>query len=98
MPITKKDVEHVARLARLALTEEEKETFTRQLEKILTYIDQLNKLDTSGVEPTSHPLAIKNVWREDLGVAWEDPDRILEGAPEREERYFKVKKIIDSHE
>jgi len=95
MPITKKDVEHVAKLARLALSEEEKDTFTRQLEKILTHIDQLNKLDTQGVEPTAHPLDVKNVWREDVCIPWEKADEILEGAPEREERYFKVKKILE---
>ena len=95
MSITKKDVEHVAKLARLALTEEEKETFTRQLAKILTYVEQLNKLDTKDVPPTAHPLSIKNVWRDDVCVNWEKPDDLINGAPEREERYFKVKKVIE---
>ncbi len=95
MPITKKDVEHVAKLARLALTEEEKTLFTGQLEKILTYVEQLNKLDTKDVPPTAHPLSVKNVWRDDVCVPWEKPDELLAGAPEREERYFKVKKVIE---
>ena len=95
MPITKKDVEHVARLARLALTEEEKELYTRQLERILSYMEKLKELDTEGVEPTSHPLAVKNVWREDEAVEWKNPDEVLSGSPEREERYFKVKKVLE---
>jgi aspartyl-tRNA(Asn)/glutamyl-tRNA(Gln) amidotransferase subunit C len=95
MSITKKDVEHVAKLARLALTEEEKEVFTRQLEKILTYVEQLNKLDTQDVPPTAHPLSVKNVWRDDVCMPWEKTDDILAGAPEREERYFKVKKVLE---
>ena len=97
MRITKKDVEHVARLARLALTEEEKERYTAQLESILEYIDKLNQLDTSQVPPTTHVLPLSNVWREDiaeptrLGLA----EDILKNAPESEGSYFKVKKVIE---
>ena len=97
MKITKKDVEHVARLARLALTEEEKERYTAQLESILEYIDKLNQLDTSQVAPTTHVLPLSNVWREDiaeptrLGLA----EDILKNAPESEGSYFKVKKVIE---
>ena len=97
MKITKKDVEHVARLARLALSEEEKERYTAQLESILEYIDTLNKLDTANVPPTSHVLPLSNVWREDIA----EPGRlgstedILKNAPEAEGPYFKVKKIIE---
>jgi len=98
MAITKKDVEHVARLARLALTEEEKETYTRQLEKILSHIDKLSEAKTEGVKPTAHPLSVKNVWREDLLVAWEKTDDLLEGFPEREERYVKVKKVLGNED
>jgi aspartyl-tRNA(Asn)/glutamyl-tRNA(Gln) amidotransferase subunit C len=61
----KMDIEKVARLARLELSEEEKETFGNQLEQILTYMEQLNQLDTTGVEPTSHAIPIQNVFRED---------------------------------
>jgi aspartyl-tRNA(Asn)/glutamyl-tRNA(Gln) amidotransferase subunit C len=96
MPITKKDVEHVARLARLALTEEEKELYTQQLERILAHIGKLSELNTDGVEPTAHPLSIKNVWREDVMIASEVTEELLKGAPEREERYIKVKRILES--
>jgi aspartyl-tRNA(Asn)/glutamyl-tRNA(Gln) amidotransferase subunit C len=97
MNITKKDVEHVARLARLALSEEEKERYTAQLESILTYIEKLNQLDTKNVPPTTHVLSLSNVWREDQA----EPNRlgpsedILKNAPESEGPYFKVKKIIE---
>ena len=95
--ITKKDVEHVARLARLALSEEEQERYTAQLESILEYIDKLNQRDTAQVPPTTHVLPLSNVWREDraeprrLGA----PEDILKNAPEAEGPYFKVKKIIE---
>jgi aspartyl-tRNA(Asn)/glutamyl-tRNA(Gln) amidotransferase subunit C len=97
MKITNKDVEHVARLARLALTEEEKERYTAQLEGILGYIDVLNKADTANVPPTSHVLPMSNVWREDKA----EPNRlgsqadILKNAPDAEGPFFKVKKVIE---
>jgi aspartyl-tRNA(Asn)/glutamyl-tRNA(Gln) amidotransferase subunit C len=97
MKITKKDVEHVARLARLSLTEDEKERYTAQLESILKYIDTLSKLDTAHVEPTSHVLPLSNVWRQDaaephrLGSA----EDILKNAPDAEGPFFKVKKVIE---
>ena len=95
MAITKKEVEHVARLARLALTEEEKEKFTEQLGKILRHIENLNKLDTARVPPTAHPFFSKSVWREDKTRRWSDAAPILENAPEKEESFFKVKKVIE---
>lgn len=97
MKITKKEVDYVARLARLELTEEEKETYAGQLEHILAYIDQLNKLDTKDVPPTSHALSLNNVWREDA-LRPSTPDeieRLLANAPEREDNFFKVKKVIE---
>ena len=97
MKITKKDVEHVARLARLALTEDEKERYTAQLESILGYIDVLNKFDTANVPETTHVLSLSNIWREDAA----EPNRlgssvdILKNAPEAEGPFFKVKKVIE---
>jgi aspartyl-tRNA(Asn)/glutamyl-tRNA(Gln) amidotransferase subunit C len=97
MSISKKDVEHVARLARLALSEEEKERYTAQLGSILGYIEKLNQMNTENVPPTTHVLPLSNVWREDrmepstLG----SPEEILANAPEREGPLFKVKKVIE---
>lgn len=95
MAITKKDVEYVAKLARLSLTEEEKERFTVQLGHILDYMETLQKIDTRGVEPTSHPFSTKTVWREDAVRPLFESDPILENAPNKEESFFKVKKVIE---
>jgi aspartyl-tRNA(Asn)/glutamyl-tRNA(Gln) amidotransferase subunit C len=97
MAITNKDVEYVARLARLELSAEEKENFAGQLESILSYIDKLSALDTRDVPPTSHALNLKNVWREDELKTCPEKIRqiMLNNAPEREEDFFKVKKVIE---
>ncbi|HCJ66748.1 MAG TPA: Asp-tRNA(Asn)/Glu-tRNA(Gln) amidotransferase subunit GatB [Elusimicrobia bacterium] len=95
MKITKKDVEYVAKLARLALTEEEKEKFCSQLNQILLYMEKLNELETKDVPPTSHVLALKNVWREDEVKPFTHTKEILKNAPEKEGNYFKVKKVIE---
>jgi aspartyl-tRNA(Asn)/glutamyl-tRNA(Gln) amidotransferase subunit C len=72
MKVTAKDVEHVAKLARLGLTEDEKKRFTEQLSRILDYAETINKLDTKSVPPTSHAIPMKNVFREDKFVPFED--------------------------
>lgn len=95
MKISKKDVEHVAQLARLHLEEEEKELYTRQLNSILNYMEKLGELDTSDVEPTAHVLPIKNVFREDRVGQSMDIEEVLRNAPDREEGFFKVPKIIE---
>lgn len=97
MKISKKDVEYVARLARLELTEKEKDTFTEQLGSILDYIDRLNRQETADVPPTSHVLDLKNVWREDeVRPCPEEVRRnILANSPDREDDLFKVKKVIE---
>lgn len=95
MKITKKEVEHVARLARLELTDEEKERFTRELNSILTYIDKLNELKTDDVEPTSHVIPIVNVFREDEVRPSHLREKVLANAPEEEEAFFKVPRILE---
>jgi len=97
MKITEKEVEYVARLARLELTGDEKIKFAGQLESILSYIDKLNALDTKNIPPTSHALSLKNVWREDKLEVCPDATReaLLANAPEREDDFFKVKKVIE---
>ncbi len=94
--ITKQDVEHVARLARLALSEDEKTRYAGQLEAILGYIDQLNAVNTDNVPLTTHVLPMSNVWREDVSDQHLcNPEDLLKNAPEREGPFFKVKKIIE---
>ena len=91
----KMDIEKVARLARLDLSEEEKVTFGSQLEQILTYMEQLNTLDTSGVEPTSHAIPVYNVFREDEVRPSLPQEEVLAIAPDEEDGHFKVPKIIE---
>jgi aspartyl-tRNA(Asn)/glutamyl-tRNA(Gln) amidotransferase subunit C len=91
----KMDIEKVARLARLELSEEEKKTFGDQLEQILAYMEQLNRLDTSGVEPTSHAIPIVNVFREDEVKTSISREEILGISPDQEEGHFKVPRIIE---
>ena len=95
MKITKEQVEHVAKLARLAITEQEKAIFSEQLSSILTYVEQLNELDTSKVEPTSHVISMQNVLREDRVKDSLPREEALAGAPEASEEFFRVPKIIE---
>jgi aspartyl-tRNA(Asn)/glutamyl-tRNA(Gln) amidotransferase subunit C len=89
------EVEHVGRLARLALSEEERERMRAQLDAILTYIDKLNELDTSQVEPTSHVIPMTNVFREDKVRPSLSQDQALANAPDRQEALFRVPRILE---
>jgi aspartyl-tRNA(Asn)/glutamyl-tRNA(Gln) amidotransferase subunit C len=95
MKISKQEVEHVARLARLELAEGEKDKLIDQLSNILTYVETLNGLDTKGVEPTSHVLDIKNVMRDDVSAPSLPQEQALANAPEKAAGHFKVPKIIE---
>lgn len=91
--LTKKQVEHVALLARLELTEEEKEQYTTQLSAILDHIDALNKVDTENVPPTAHVLPLKNVFREDGVCEHLVNEKALANAPAKEGPCFRVPRI-----
>ena len=95
MKISKQEVEHVAKLARLELAEQEKDRLTDQLSNILTYVEKLNELDTKGVEATAHVLDIKNVMRDDVGAPSLPQERALANAPEKAAGHYKVPKIIE---
>ena len=88
--ITLAEVEHVARLARLALDADEKERMRSQLDAILGYVEQLRRVDTEGVEPTAHPLEVVNVWAEDEPRPCLSVEEALANAPDREEGFFRV--------
>ena len=90
MAITRDEVLHVARLARLALTDEEVERLGAQLSAILEAVGKVSELDLEGVEPTSHPLDLANVWAEDEPRPSLAPDEVFANAPEREADFFKV--------
>jgi len=95
MAVTIKDVEHIAKLAKLKFTEEEKVKLTHQLNDILNYIDQLNKIDTSKVEPLSHVIELSNVFREDVVKPGLTPEEALKNAPAKTDKFFKVPKVIE---
>ena len=95
MKLSKQEVEHVAQLARLAVTEDEKERYSLQLSAILTYVEKLKELDTSKVEPTSHVLAMQNVMRGDEVRPGLSIEKGLANAPDRENGFFRVPKIIE---
>jgi aspartyl-tRNA(Asn)/glutamyl-tRNA(Gln) amidotransferase subunit C len=96
MSLSKAQVEHVARLARLTLTEDEKERYAEQLNRILEHMEQLAKLNTQGVEPTYHVLPLQNVLRMDEPHAGLKPEEALAAAPAAEQGCFKVPKIAES--
>lgn len=91
--ITVKDVEHVAKLARLELTEEEKELYTKQLGDVLKYVDQMNEIDTSNVKPMTQVIDFVNVMREDKVEYEHTKEELMANAPEEENGFFKVPKI-----
>ena len=93
-PISRADVAHVARLARLDLTDEELERFTGQLAAVLEHAADVASLDTAGVPPTAHPLPLQNVLRADAPVPSLDRDEVLAMAPEAEDGRFRVPRIL----
>ena len=95
MEISKEQVEHVARLARLEVSENEKSMFARQLSGILTYMDQLKELDTKGVEPTATVLPTDNVFRDDNVRPSLPQEKALANAPDQADGFFRVPKILE---
>ena len=91
--ITVKDVEHVAKLARLELTEEEKDLYTKQLGDVLKYVDQMNEVDASNVKPMTQVIDFVNVMREDVPHQEISKEALMSNAPDEENGFFKVPKI-----
>jgi len=92
--LTRDEVAHVARLARLELTDDELERFTSQLDAVLDHAADVASLDTAGIPPTAHPLALVNVLRDDVAVAGLARDEVLAMAPQAEDRRFRVPRIL----
>lgn len=88
-----KDVEHVAKLARLEIAEEDKPKFARQLGDILKYVEMMNEVDTTGVEPMNHSIDFSNVMREDVENYEVTKEELMANAPDVEGDFFKVPKI-----
>ncbi|MGP4040901.1 Asp-tRNA(Asn)/Glu-tRNA(Gln) amidotransferase subunit GatC [Gracilibacillus sp. D59] len=93
--ISKEQVKHVANLARLALKDEEVETFTQQLGDIINYAELLNELDTDDVKPTTHVLDLKNVMRKDEPKEWIRKEDALKNAPDQKDGQFRVPSILE---
>ena len=91
--ITRETVKHIAKLARLSLSEQEEALYTEQLGKIIEYFDELKAIDTTGVEPMSHALSMTHVMRDDVVVPSPGHTSLLAGAPEAEKGFFRVPKI-----
>lgn len=95
MAISIKDVQYIANLARLGLTEEEMSHFQRQLEDVLEYVDKLKEVDVSNVEPMAHALDLQNVFRKDETRPSLDPSLAVKIAPSAQGQFYKVPKVID---
>ena len=95
MNISVADVEHVARLARLELSEEEKSLFAGQMGAILGYVEKLKGLNTEGVQPTSHAVPMENAFREDATCPSIGTEKALANAPDRAESFYRVPKVIE---
>ncbi len=91
--ISTDDVKHVAKLARLELTEEETNRYSKQLGDILKYVEQMNEIDTTGIEPMPHAIPVFNVMREDIVKYDSTKDEMLQNAPYEEDGFFRVPKI-----
>ncbi len=89
------NIDRVAKLARLALTPEEKATFAQQLGTVLHHIEELKKVDVSGVEPTAHGFPVVNVWADDVARPGLPVDQALRNAPAQRENMIAVPKVVE---
>ena len=94
MSVSVKDVEHIAKLARLRLTDDEKIEYTGQLNNILEYMEKLNELDTDNVSPLTHPMEKENVFREDIVKESLPREKALKNAPKSNDEHFLVPRVI----
>ncbi len=96
MAVNKKEVEHIATLAKLKFSDSELDDFTTEMNQILKYVDKLNELDTTDIEPLIHPVENVNVFRDDkLGQSVSTEDA-LKNAPDRTDTFFRVPKVINN--
>jgi len=95
LKVDKKQVEYAAMLARIELSEEEKELYSEQLSTILAFFDRLKEVDTENVQPTSHVVDLVNAYRPDQSRPGPGVEAVLANAPERAQRFFRVPKILD---
>ncbi|HAM88689.1 MAG: aspartyl/glutamyl-tRNA amidotransferase subunit C [Candidatus Falkowbacteria bacterium GW2011_GWC2_38_22] len=96
MELSKEQIQHIATLARLELTDEELEKYGGQLSAVLGYIEQLQEVDTDGIEPTAQVTGLENSWREDVVRVWDDGERLsaINLAPEVDDGQVKVRRVL----
>ena len=94
MGITEKDVDKIARLAKLELSEEERERYASQLDSIVAYVEKLSEVDTSGVEPLAHVNDLLNVWREDKSRSSLSEEEVFKNSPKHDKEFFLVPKVL----
>lgn len=95
MKISRAEVEHVSRLARLALSDEELDALTGEMDAILDYVEQLNTLDTDGIVATAHAVPMENAFRSDEIKPGLTPEQALGNAPDAAESAFRVRRVIE---
>ncbi len=97
MLLSNEEIQHIAKLARLELTDSELKKYSGQLSAILNYIDQLKEVDVKGIEPTAQVTGLENILREDAVKNWDEKEieEALADAPEKEEGFIKVKRVIE---
>ncbi len=94
MSVSLKDLEKIAELARLTLKEGEKGKFLEQVNQILQYVEKLNEVDTTGVEPLSHSMDLINVMRDDIEKESLSQEEALKNAPAKSDKFFRVPKVV----
>jgi aspartyl-tRNA(Asn)/glutamyl-tRNA(Gln) amidotransferase subunit C len=94
MPLSEKEVEHIAELAKIKVTEKEKSLFTKQFNEILQFFHQLDEVDTSSIEPTFHVVDMKNRFRDDTIETTLSTEEALKNAPKKEKNFFKAPKLF----
>ncbi|MBB2183812.1 Asp-tRNA(Asn)/Glu-tRNA(Gln) amidotransferase subunit GatC [Lachnospiraceae bacterium MD1] len=95
MKINEETVQYAAALAKLTISDSEKQKVAEDLNRILDYIETMNELDTEGVEPMSHVLPVKNVFREDIVINQDDRDQLIKNAPKQKDGCFSVPKTVE---
>ncbi len=95
MSLTREQVQHIARLARVGVTEEDLTLFSGQLSEILDYFERLRQVDTEGVPPMAHTLPLHNIVRDDEPAPAYDRDAMLANAPQREDDFFRVRVVLE---
>jgi aspartyl-tRNA(Asn)/glutamyl-tRNA(Gln) amidotransferase subunit C len=95
MPISRQEVQHIAKLARVGLSEADIARFQEQLSSIVDYFQALRQVDTEGVPPTFHTLPLQNIMREDAAGFSLDKEAIMANAPLREGDYFRVRPVLE---